>query len=199
MRALLQNASADHRWGRRCGSGLSEREAPSGRRARRRRAMSRISKHASKRCGTPLARPEHPGTPGRDPVDAGEVQPQHIADAPHLVMDRRAGAPHGALARDLAVELEPVQLVAVERGDVLLGLTGGHVLDLLHRKPQSLREGARPCALIYVHLCRYAHAQTRRCADAHVHTHADISEEARGRAMRSPHRRATGPAPRGRR
>lgn len=23
----------------------------------------------------PLARPEHPGAPGRDPVDAGEVQP----------------------------------------------------------------------------------------------------------------------------
>ena len=90
-------------------------------------------------------------------------------------MDRRAGAPHGALARDLAVELEPVQLVAVERGDVLLGLAGGHVLDLLHGKPQSLREGARPCALIYVYLCRYAHAQTRRCADAHVHTHADVS------------------------
>lgn len=100
---------------------------------------------------------------------------------------------------DRAVELNPVQLVAVERGDVPLGLTGGHVLDPLHGKPQSLREGARPCALVCVYLCGYAHAQTRRCADAHVHTHADISEEARGRAMRSPHRRATGPAPRGRR
>lgn len=50
---------------------------PSGRRARRRRAMSRISKHGVEAVRHPLARPEHPGALGRDPVDAGEVQPQH--------------------------------------------------------------------------------------------------------------------------
>ena len=48
-------------------------------------------------------------------------------------------------------------------------------------------------------LCGYVHAQTRRYADAHAHTYADISGEARARAMRNPHRRASGPAPRGRR
>ena len=86
------------------------------------------------------------------------IRDRRIADAPHLVMDRCVPAPHGPLARNLAGELEAIQLVAVERGDVLLGLAGGHVLDLLHGKPQSLREGARPCALVCVYLCRYAHA-----------------------------------------
>ena len=96
---------------------------------------------------------------------------------PHLVMDRRAGAPHGALARNLAVELEAVQLVAVERGDVLLGLACGHVLDPLHGEPQSLKEGARIRALMPVYLCRYAHAQTRRCAGTCVHTYANVNGE----------------------
>lgn len=199
MRVLLQNASADHRWGRRCGSGLSEREAPSGRRARRRRAMSRISKHASKRCSIPSPAQSIPARPVAIRSTRVKSSPSISQMPPHLVMDRRAGAPHGALARNLAVELEAVQLVAVERGDVLLGLACGHVLDPLHGEPQSLKEGARIRALMPVYLCRYAHAQTRRCAGTCVHTYANVNGEARGRAMRSPHRRAPGPAPRGRR
>ena len=139
----------------------------------------RASRHDRSRCGrSPAPAHRRCPSPHHGPVRTGTAWP------PRPKPRRRARGRTARRRRARRYALRPL---------------GGHLLDPLHGKPQSIKKGARIRALASVLLCGYVHAQTRRYADAHAHTYADISGEARARAMRNPHRRASGPAPRGRR